>query len=297
MNMARLAVVAVLLAALCAVSAQNFTELDKQMLGVALNLEYLEAELFLHGAVGKGLDQYAPYLTGGGPPPIGAQQAKLDPECQDIFYQMGLQEVGHIRAIKAQIGDQAFPRVQLDISKATFAKLFDSALNETLNPPFDAYASCLNFYLASYWVPYVGLTGYTGSAPYLTGFGAKSLAARLLGVEAGQDAIIRTWLYERKNLTVPPYDFNVAYITDKVSYLRNMLDHGDVDDEGLTVPQYLGSEDLVEGNILSANKDSVSYTRTPEQIFSVVYSTGNASIPGGIYPKGGNGTIAKSFLG
>jgi hypothetical protein len=73
------------------------------------------------------------------------------------------------------IGDQAFPRVQLDISKATFAKLMDSALNETLNPPFDAYASCMNFVLASYWVPYVGLTGYTGSAPYLDGFGAKSV--------------------------------------------------------------------------------------------------------------------------
>jgi hypothetical protein len=123
------------------------------------------------------------------------------------------------------------------------------------------------------------------------------LAARLLGVEAGQDAVIRTWLYERKNQTVAPYDFNVAYITDKISYTRNQLDHGDVDDEGLSVPKYLGSEDLVSGNILSADKDSLAYTRTPKQIFEVVYSTGDASKPGGIYPNGGNGTIAKSYLG
>lgn len=70
---------------------------DKELAQVALNLEYLEAEYFLWASVGYGLDKEAPYLVDGGPPPIGAQKANLDPYYTDVFYQMGLQEVGHLR--------------------------------------------------------------------------------------------------------------------------------------------------------------------------------------------------------
>lgn len=73
------------------------TVMDKELTQVALNLEYFEAEYFLWGSVGFGLDKEAPYLVGGGPAPIGAQKANLDAYYKDIFYQMGLQEVGHIR--------------------------------------------------------------------------------------------------------------------------------------------------------------------------------------------------------
>ena len=73
------------------------TVLDKELIEVALNLEYLEAEYFLWGSVGYGLDVEAKYLVDGGPPPIGVQKANLNPYYKDIFYQFGLQEVGHIR--------------------------------------------------------------------------------------------------------------------------------------------------------------------------------------------------------
>ena len=72
------------------------TKMDKLLTQVALNLEYLEAEYFLWGSVDYGLDKAAPYLVDGGPAPIGAQKAKLDAYYKDIFYQVGLQEVGHI---------------------------------------------------------------------------------------------------------------------------------------------------------------------------------------------------------
>lgn len=51
----------------------------------------------------------------------------------------------------------------------------DSAFNKTLSPPFDAYANSVNYMLASYAIPYVGLTGYTGAAPLLQSAGAKSV--------------------------------------------------------------------------------------------------------------------------
>lgn len=295
-------VVVLMLAVLAGPAAQrvlgkNFTRMDQQLIGVALNLEYLESEFFLHGAYGEGLDKFAPELTGGGPAPIGAQKANLDPQTTDVFAQLGLQEVGHLQAIKPKIGEEAFPRVQLDLSKKTWAMMFDSAVNYTLDPPFDVYANSLNFYLASYFIPYVGLTGYVGASPMLMGFGAKALVAGLLGVEAGQDAVIRTWLYERKDWKVEPYEFTVAELTGKISMARNKLDHGDIDDEGLTVTKELGSAMLTTGNILSADVTSLAYPRTPKQVFEVVYSTGDASKPGGFYPNGGNGTIAKSYLG
>ena len=70
---------------------------DAQNIEVALNLEYLEAELFLNAAYGIGLEGFDPSLIGGGPRPIGAQKAYLDPFILDITKQLALQEVGHIR--------------------------------------------------------------------------------------------------------------------------------------------------------------------------------------------------------
>jgi hypothetical protein len=76
---------------------KNLTVWDKELIQVALNLEYLEAEFFLWSSVGKGLDKFAPYLAKGGPHPIGVQKANLPPLLADVFFQFGLQEVGHLR--------------------------------------------------------------------------------------------------------------------------------------------------------------------------------------------------------
>lgn len=42
---------------------------DVDLLEFPLNLEYLEAEFFLFGSLGHGLDKVAPNLTVGGPAP------------------------------------------------------------------------------------------------------------------------------------------------------------------------------------------------------------------------------------
>jgi hypothetical protein len=123
----------------------------------------------------------------------------------------------------------------------------------------------------------------------------KQLVAGLLGVEAGQDAVIRTILYLLKDDPVAPYNYTVAQFTNKISALRNNLSHAFVD-EGLEVPKSEGSDGLVTGNILSADNYSVSYARTAKQVLETVYGTGDASKPGGFYPNGGNGTIALGYL-
>lgn len=121
------------------------------------------------------------------------------------------------------------------------------------------------------------------------------LVASLLGIEAGQDAVIRTEMYKVKDMKVAPYNYTVADFSNAISTLRNDLSHAFVD-EGLVVPKYLGAEGNITGNILSGDKDSVSYPRTGEQVLETVYGTGDPSKPGGFYPKGAQGVIPASLL-
>ncbi|XP_057757161.1 ferritin-like catalase Nec2 [Arachis stenosperma] len=267
---------------------------DADRIEFALNLEYLEAEFFLYGALGYGLDVVAPELAGGGPAPIGAQLAALSPLVRDLISQFAYQEVGHLRAIKKEV--KGFPRPVLDLRLGTFARIMDSAFGRRLYPPFDPYASEINYLLASYVIPYVGLTGYVGTNPQLQNTTSKRLVAGLLGVESGQDAVIRTWLYERLEVRVMPYRLTVAEFTNRISVLRDRLGNAGVKDEGLVVPMALGAEGRVVGNVLAGNNASLSYDRTPEEILRIVYGTGDAHIPGGFFPNGASGAIAKSFL-
>ncbi|XP_042497348.1 desiccation-related protein PCC13-62-like [Macadamia integrifolia] len=267
---------------------------DVDLMQFPLNIEFLEAESFLWGAMGYGLDKIAPELALGGPSPIGARKANLDNLTRAIITEFAFQEVGHLRAIESTVG--GIPRPLLDLSAHNFAKLFDEAFGYRLIPPFDPYSNSLNFMLAAYVYPYVGLTGYVGTNPFIKGYKTKALLVGLLGVESGQDAVIRTYLYERAKEVVEPYKVTVEEFTDKISKLRNRLGMCGIKDEGVIVPPELGAENRTCSNVLSANYDSLSYARTPNEILRIVYGTGNEHIPGGFYPKGGNGKIARELL-
>ncbi|PON93138.1 Desiccation-related protein [Trema orientale] len=267
---------------------------DVDLLEFPLNLEFLEAEFFLFGALGYGLDKVAPNLTKGGPSPIGARKANLDALTRDVILQFGWQEVGHLRAIQNTV--RGFPRPLLDLSPQSFAKVIDLAFGKKLSPPFDPYANSLNFLLASYLVPYVGLTGYVGTNPKLQGATSKRLVAGLLGVESGQDAVIRALLYEHALTKVEPYGITVAEFTNRISELRNQLGRAGLKDEGLVVPPVRGAEGRVSGNVLAGDRFSLAFARTPEEILRIVYGNGNERVAGGFYPKGANGRIARSHL-
>lgn len=183
----------------------------------------------------------------------------------------------------------------LDLSSASFAKVMDKAFGHQLKPPFDPYANGLNFLLASYLIPYVGLTGYVGANPRLESAVAKKLVAGLLGVESGQDAVIRTLLYQRAAEKVGPYGVTVAQFTQRISNLRNKLGRAGIKDEGIVVPRNEGAEGKTTGNVLAGDQNSLSYPRTPEEILRIVYGGGNENVPGGFYPKGADGHIAKSL--
>lgn len=122
------------------------------------------------------------------------------------------------------------------------------------------------------------------------------MVASLLGVEAGQDAVIRTLLYERGNQTVLPYRLTVAEFTNRISALRNKLGKSGNKDEGIRAPITLGAENKTTSNVLSADVNSLSHARTPPEILRIVYGTGNESLHGGFYPQGANGKIARTCV-
>lgn len=115
-------------------------------------------------------------------------------------------------------------------------------------------------------------------------------------MESGQDAVIRALLYERALQKVHPYEITVAEFTNRISHLRNVLGQSGLKDEGLIVPRIRGAEGKIKGNVLAGDKYSVAFARTPEEILRIVYGDGDERVPGGFYPKGANGRIARSHL-
>lgn len=55
----------------------------------------------------------------------------------------------------------------------------DEAFGYHLDPPFDPYIHSLNFLLASYVIPYLGINGYTGTNPIIDGYARKKVAIDL----------------------------------------------------------------------------------------------------------------------
>lgn len=123
------------------------------------------------------------------------------------------------------------------------------------------------------------------------------LVAELMAIEGGQDAVVRTLLYKKANETVVPYKFTVAEFTNLISARRNFLGGCGNKDEGIILPnQKLGAENQTTSNVLSADPNSLAYERTPAEILRNLYGSGSESKPGGFFPKGANGAIARRYL-
>lgn len=131
---------------------------------------------------------------------------------------------------------------------------------------------------------------------YLSVHVFPQLVAGLLGVESGQDAVIRTLLYEQWKAKVKPYKASVAEFTNRISALRDKLGKDGLKDEGLRVLKALGAEGKVSGNVLAGDKNSLAYPRTPKEILRIIYGNGDEHKPGGFYPHGACGRIAKSYI-
>nr|CAB3463943.1 unnamed protein product [Digitaria exilis] len=269
---------------------------DMEQLQFLLNAKFVEAEWFLHGALGRGVDFLDRNLSAGGPRPSGARKAALDFRTTEVAAELGYQEVGHIRAIRQAVG--GFPRPPIDLAAERFAMVMDDAMGARLDPPFDPYASTVNFLLASYLFPHITASATMGISSSLMGFVSKRLQSSILAVEAGQDAVIRLLLYQRADEAVPPYQgHTVADFTRRISDWRNKMSGCGAKDEGVKVlDRQQGAERRTISNILGAGEDSLGFQRTPAEVLRILYGSRNEQIPGGFLPRGANGTIARGFF-
>ncbi|CAK9310087.1 unnamed protein product [Citrullus colocynthis] len=259
---------------------------DVEVFRFASNFKYLEGEFYLNSALGRGIDSINPSYAFEGPSAIGAQKANLDHVYANIFEEFGYEELGQLRAIIEPAGGRGIKRPLLNLSKGVFSDMIDKAIGFKLNPRFDPYANSINFLITAS----VFRTCWScWSNPFAT--------PTPISQESGQNAVIRTLLYQRANEIVVPYNLIVAEFTNLTSTLANQFGKCGLQDEGIVVPQSLGAKNQTESNILAADVNSLSYSRTIQEILRILYGSCSESKVGGFFPKGANGLIAKSFFG
>ena len=261
---------------------------DADILNFALNLEYLEAEFYLHAATGSGLSS-ADALTGAGAvtggsmvPATGAATSYGATLFTSYINEVAQDELNHVRALQAAItasGGTPVARPAIDL---TFFSTLATAAKITTAAPFTPFDNPQDFLLGSFIFEDVGVTAYTGAAPLITSGAILSAAAGIQAVEAYHAAIVRTLIVST--------DFNVnmgtqlEVIANQISTLRASLGGGD--------ETMLSTTSIVAAS--SAN--AIAFGRTPDQVMHIVYGAGGGAglSSGGFFPAGLNGTIKQT---
>jgi hypothetical protein len=266
---------------------------DTDILNFALNLEYLEAEFYLHAATGSGL---AASDTGSNPGTVtgGAQVTGLTPAQQNILNEIAYDEQEHVRFLRSALGSAAVSRPTIDIVNSFNALASAAGIASTFNP----YASFNNFLVGAFIFEDVGVTAYAGAAPLISTAGINAgylaAAAGIMAVEAYHAAYVRTVLTAgaiAQGTTAFPY---LTY-ANQVSTLRATL--GGSNETQLTVPTgappFTTTIPTATSIVAATSANAIAYARTTDQVLHIVYGTGNGAgvKSGGFFPSGLNGNI------
>jgi hypothetical protein len=251
-------------------AASAATDLD--ILNFALNLEYLEAEFYLHAVNGTGLPSkdtsgvgIAGSVIGGGAVPF--KTAAIEQYATGIAND----EFAHVEFLRSALGNAAVARPEIDLYNSFNTAALAAGLiqpGQTFNP----FADEQSFLLGAYIFEDVGVTAYNGAAPLIHSKTYLGAAASILAVEAYHAANIRTLLFQ----------LGLAQQTVKISAVRAALS-GANDDQGVVMNGV--------ANITPTNVNALAFSRTTAQVLNIVY-LGGASGNYGFFPRGLNGAIA-----
>ena len=253
-------------------SAAGVTDAD--ILNFALNLEYLEAQFYLHAVFGTGLA--ANEITGvDGPPGAVAGGSKVPfvtPAIQQYASEIAQDEHNHVLFLRAALGSAAVAQPAIDIVNS-----FNTAAQLAgLGSSFDPYANEDSFLLGAYVFEDVGVTAYHGAAPLISNKAYLAAAAGILGVEAYHASEVRLLLYQ---LGYFSQTAAISALRAKASGTGPGTPYP-ADDQGVEVGGV--------ANIVPTDSNSLVFARTPRQVLNVVYL---GATPGGFFPKGMNGNI------
>jgi len=266
---------------------------DTDILNFALNLEYLEAEFYLHAATGSGLAT-ADAGTNPGTVTGGTQVTGLTTAQQNILNEIAYDEQEHVRFLRSALGSVAVSRPAIDINNSFNALASAAGIGSSFNP----YASFNNFLVGAFIFEDVGVTAYNGAGPLIStaGIAAGYLAAAagIMAVEAYHAAYVRTALTGGA-ITLGTIAFPYLTYANQVSTLRATLGGGN--ETTLTVPSGTTSATSIvtpSGIVASTSGNAIAYSRTTDQVLHIVYGTGNGAgvKSGGFFPSGLNGNIS-----
>jgi hypothetical protein len=243
---------------------------DADIFNFALNLEYLEAEYYLRGTTGKGIDA-ADAGPAAGPVTGGRQVPWKNDDLREFMDELAANELAHVRFYRRTLGSQAVARPAIDLT--AFAAAAKAA---GLGDNFDPFASEMNFFLGGMLMEDVGVTAYHGAAPLISNKQFLDAAAGILAVEAYHMGMARSVLYRMGD--------EARAAANKLSDARDKLDGPDDIDQGIDVNG--------KANIVPSDPDGKAFSRTPQQALRIVYLADKPGVSaGGLYPKGMNGAL------
>ncbi|KAK8509850.1 hypothetical protein V6N13_093694 [Hibiscus sabdariffa] len=262
-----------------------------------VNLIIYKAEFFLRASFGAGIDSFSPGLVQG-PVPFGGEIARVENETRAIIQELGLQSVGHLRAIvNTTLLSAPLARPQIDMSVETFNAIILEAFDTfRLLPPFSVYHNDESLLYAAGAVSSLLHQYLTGLIPQIIGFAEQQLVAGIAVSEAVGFGVIRAQLNVLVDERVSPYVFDIKTLVNNTANLTNFLGGCGVKDEGLVVPEELGAENRTTTNVVPADVNSLAQPRYEREILRIVFTTGNATVPGGFFPNGFNGTLYQRIV-
>jgi hypothetical protein len=264
---------------------------DADVLNVALNLEYLEAQFYAFAAFGVGLN--ANLLTGIGTQGAvtgGAQVPFQDTVVREYAREIAIDEVAHVAFLRRALGNAAVAQPAIDISVGTAAApgAFTAAARAAgvigATGVFNPYADDNSFLLGAYIFEDVGVSAYKGAAPLIANKTYLEAAAGILAAEAYHAGLIRTILY-RKGLQTPNPIPSLITAANQISDARDSLDGSSDIDQGIT------GTDATVSNIVPTDANGLAYSRSVAQVHNIVYLTNTAKIGGGFFPNGTNNRL------
>lgn len=257
-------------AAPTAATAQAVSDAD--VLNFALNLEYLEAEFYLHAATGSGLA--AADVDGAGR--LGGVRGGRKVDFKTKAFRLYADEIAddeaaHVKFLRAALGSAKVARPAIDL-RDSFTAAAQAAGLIKQGDRFDAFANETNFLLAAFIFEDVGVTAYKGAARLISDKDFLEAAAGILAVEAYHAGIVRTVLYS----------LGLTAEARAISKARDSLDgSGDLD-------QGVGGKS--RANLVPTDANGIAFSRSVDQVKAIAFLGGDGK--GGFYPKGINGAFA-----
>ena len=275
-------------------SANAATVSDVDILNLALNLEYLEAQFYSYAAFGSGLDGALLSGTGTAGTASGARKVNFtDTVVQAYAREIAQDEIAHVKFLRNALGSSAVAQPAIDLStdpNGAFSTAARAAGLIGAGESFDPYANDENFLLAAFIFEDVGVTAYKGAAPLISNKTYLEAAAGILAVEAYHASIVRTTLYS-KGIATP----SLVSAAGAISDARDALDGapkddpvrgiGADDDQGIAA---VSTSNGTASNIVPLNANGLAYSRTSQQVHNIAYLTPNAASKGGFFPNGTN---------